>query len=126
MGIVYKTEKKTGIIITTLSGLVTTQEYLAHPQNLINDPNIKKPFLEIFDTRQVTELGIDIDEVKSMSRQIHEISRQMKGSKIAMIAGSDLTFGFGRMFQSLSESAGIEVLVTRDYEEGKKFLLNSA
>jgi hypothetical protein len=109
----YKIDKHRRLVMSTASGVFTPADALAHAEKLLKDPDFDPSFSQFIDLVQVTAWEIDPAELRSLA-QVNVFSPH---SRRAILAPTDLTFGFGRMFEMLRDFAGetgIRVFRIRD------------
>jgi len=75
---------------------------LAHQEKLRKDQDFDPSFSQIMDLTQVIEFALEANDI----RRIAQTTIFSRESRRAIIASSDLVYGFGRMFEILREIAG--------------------
>ena len=103
-----------GVVTTTLSGFVDRAAYLDHPQELAVDDRIIWPLREVFDTREMTGTDVLGQDILANSAPSPQVMATLKHARIAIIAKSELSYGLGRMFQTMSSMVDSSVLLTED------------
>jgi len=116
----YAIDKQRRLVITTGLGRVTLAEALAHQEQLRKDPDFDPSFSQIMDLTRITEFALEANDIRRLA-QGTVFSRE---SRRAIIASSDLVYGFGRMFEILREIAGENgIRVFRDVDEALDWIL---
>ena len=121
MPIDYRIDEE-GKVKTVLTGAVTKDEYMSHPVKLARDSRVSYPLREIFDARNVESTQVSFDEIDSVTSFEGPMPSVLKGARIAVLVGTDFSYGLGRMFQAMSGAKGFDVLVTRSVEEAEDFI----
>ena len=64
------------------------------------------------------------EELQKIAKEIKGIAALRESGKTALVVGSDLGFGFGRMFKAYAEieDIGVEYMVFRNMPEARKWL----
>ena len=109
----YKIDKERRLVMSTASGAFTLADALAHGEKLLKDPDFEPNFSQLMDLTQITAWEIDPEELRSMA-QLNVFSPQ---SRRAILATTDVVFGYARMFEMLRDFAGetgIRVFRNRD------------
>ena len=116
----YVIDKQRRLVITTGLGRITLANALEHQEKLRKDPDFDPSFSQIMDLTQVTEFALEANDI----RRIAQTTIFSRESRRAIIASSDLVYGFGRMFEILREIAGENgIRVFRDLDEALDWIL---
>ncbi len=116
----YAIDKQRRLVITTGSGRITLADALAHQEKLRKDQDFDPSFSQIMDLTQVIEFALEANDI----RRIAQTTIFSRESRRAIIASSDLVYGFGRMFEILREIAGENgIRVFRDLDEALDWIL---
>src|SRR5258708_25504158 len=117
----YEIDKQRQLVITTGLGKLTLADALAHQQELLKDPDFDPSFSQIMDLTQITEFALEANDIRRLA-QTTIFSRE---SRRAIIASSDLVYGFGRIFEILREIVGENgIRVFRDLDEAIDWILS--
>ena len=116
----YEIDKQRRLVITTGLGRITLANALEHQEKLRKDPDFDPSFSQIMDLTRITEFALEANDIRRLA-QGTIFSRE---SRRAIIASSDLVYGFGRMFEILREIAGENgIRVFRDLDEALDWIL---
>ncbi len=116
----YEIDKQRRLVITTGLGRITLANALEHQEKLRKDPDFDPSFSQIMDLTRITEFALEANDIRRLA-QGTVFSRE---SRRAIIASSDLVYGFGRMFEILREIAGENgIRVFRDLDEALDWIL---
>lgn len=124
MAVTYKIHPDLHLVCVTYSGEVTPDQYLASFDAYLKDPDFA-PDLRIL-MNMTAATGFDIDFKSMFNLVLHQIpyyADRPKGTRAAIIAPDDLSFGIGRMYQSVSDGQlPSNLAVYRTAEEAFDFL----
>src|SRR5215467_9869144 len=98
----YRIDEARGLVITTVWGVLTDADILAHRRKLRNDPRFRSGFLQLVDLTHVNGITLDYDAVEELSRE-HLFSRD---SRRAFVAPNVVTYAMTHLFISLRMLAG--------------------
>jgi len=116
----YEIDKQRRLVITTGSGRITLANALAHQEKLRKDPDFDPRFSQIMDLTRITEFALEANDI----RRLAQGTIFFRESRRAIIASSDLVYGFGRMFEILREIVGENgIRVFRDLGEALDWIL---
>ncbi len=116
----YKIDKERRLVISTASGVLAMADVLAHRERLFNDPDYDPNFSQLMDFTPVTQFCIEPGEIRSLAQTMVFSA----DSRRAIVAPSDLLFGFARMYEILRDSAGeTGIRVFRDRDEALDWVL---
>ncbi|MDX8406764.1 MAG: STAS/SEC14 domain-containing protein [Mariprofundaceae bacterium] len=123
MGIDYHIDREANMVLLTLSGSVSADEFFAYQDACYRDAAFNPGGRELIDARQLKSTSAHFRE---MSR-IHARDQWQAGSKRAMVVSSPLAFGMGMMFKTLSGAKHGEFKIFRNMQEARQWLgLDSA
>jgi hypothetical protein len=122
MPISYRIDSERGLVITTASGVLTDDDILELKRRLAADPEFKMGMRELSDVRAVTDLQVSTEGVRRMAAMDESPSSARSSHKLAIVAGSDATFGMARMYQMFTESNQPHVAVFKDYDRARRWL----
>jgi hypothetical protein len=117
----YQIDKERRLVITTVWGLLTLADALAHQHSLVKDRDFDPSFSQVMDLTQITQYDVDANDIFKIAQR----SVFSPESRRAIIVKDDLSYGFGRMFEMLRENAGeIGIRVFRHREEALDWVLS--
>lgn len=122
MPISYRIDPERRLVVTTASGILTDDDILELKRRLAADPEFKADMRELSDVRAVTDLQVSTDGVRRMVAMDESPSSAPDKHKLAIVAGSDATFGMARMYQMFTQSNLPHVAVFRDYDKARQWL----
>jgi len=101
MPVTYVIDKERRLVISTASDHVTFEEFKAHQDRLLSDPNFISDFNQLLDGTRVTKLDLSTEEIRSMtSRRVFAPQ-----SKRAFVASEPAHYGVARMAEVYHETA---------------------
>ena len=98
----FRIDKEHRLVLTTISGVFTLADGLAHQEKLLKDPDFAPTFSQLIDFTQVTKVQVGIEEV----RRLAQPSIFSSDARRAILVNSELAFGLARMFVVFRESSG--------------------
>jgi len=118
----YEIDEQRRLVITTASDRLTLADALAHQQKLLKDPRFDPSFSQIMDLTNVTEFALEAADIRKVAAR----SVFSPTSKRAIVASTDLGYGYARMFEILREIAGENgVRVFRKLDEALDWILSN-
>jgi len=102
MPLSFVIDKQRGLVISTVSGVLTYADIAAHQVRLKNDPDFDPAFDQLFDGTGVTKIELTADEIRTIARQ----KLFAAGSRQAFATSSELAYGMARMFEIYRETSG--------------------
>jgi hypothetical protein len=115
----FKIDRERRLVMSTMDGVFTLADGLAHQEKLQKDPDFALDFRQLLDCTHVTKLELKPEEVRTLARKTVFFSE----SRRAILVRSDLAFGLGRMFLIFREIQGEKgVRVFRDRDEALHWL----
>jgi hypothetical protein len=116
----YKIDRQRKLVMSTASGVLTTDDLTKHMQRLSQDPEFDPGFSQLADFTHVTQLEVSEADVRRFAQQ--NIFAQ--DARRAFIVRDDATFELAKMFALLREVAGERgVRVFRSLDEGLDWIL---
>lgn len=106
------------VVVSRAWGVLSTAEFLAHYEAVATDPDFDPTFAQLVDLRDVTAFNVDVITLRSKALQ----SMFRPGTRRAIVASSDVTFGLARMFGTYAESASQSIAVFRAIDEAERWL----
>ena len=116
----YKIDKERRLVMTTVFGVATMADGLAHQEKLRKDPDFDPSFSQLMDYTHVVRFEITAEDVRTLAQQ----SIFSPHSRRAMLVSGDLAFGLARMFEALRESFGEQgIRVFRNLDDALDWVL---
>ena len=98
--------------------VLTSDDLHAHYRDIASDPAFRSDYRQLGDLRDVTSLTADTTSiVATASLPVFD-----PGTRRALVATTDVTFGLARMFASYAEDVGQLVRVFRDVSDAESWL----
>ena len=114
----YRINADLRVIFSTASGVLTDADLLEHQAKLLADSCFDRSFNQLWDLTEVSQVEVSSQALRTLAR-----SRSFEASaRRAVVAGDDLVFGMGRMFQMLHDEAPEEMQVFRSLDEARQWL----
>jgi hypothetical protein len=120
----YTIRQEYGLVVTTFSGTVTREDFVALYRALYADPEYVPGLDEVADVMRVTMFDVHTAELQAARDLMVARYRQHPGAscRTAILASADVSFGIGRMYQALADETPEHVQVFRDPEQAARWL----
>ena len=116
----FKIDKEHRLVMSTISGVLTMADALAHQENLRKHPDFDPSFSQLMDGTQLTRVELKREEVQRLARD----SIFSPDSRRAFVTNSDAAFGMARMFETLRDAMGERgIRVFRNLDDGLDWVL---
>jgi hypothetical protein len=96
----YRYLSETGVVDTTVTGVVQTSDLMEYFNKLLDDPSIKPGFVEIFDMEGIEDFVVHYRETPAF-RYIWERYLEKGCRATIVVAPTALAFGTARMVQAV-------------------------
>lgn len=117
----YKIDRERRFVLTTVSGVVSLADGLAHQENLLRDPDFDPSFSQLMDYTHVSKFEIGGEGVRALAQR----SIFSPDSRRAMLVNGDVAFGLARMFEGFRESLGEHgIRVFRNLDDALDWVLS--
>ena len=103
-------------------GPLKGSETIQAMRELVRDPRFRTGTSVVVDLRAVVAIELFGEEVRAASEQLSRLGDAFVGSRIAIVAASDASFGISRQFELLQADARWEVRAFRALEEARRWL----
>ena len=114
----YRIDLHAGVVFTVCEGRVTNEELMGHQERLAADPDVRPTMNHVMDLRGVTEVAFTAFGVRSIAtRRVFA-----PGSRSAIIARDDSSYGYVEMFQALRSHTGEDIKVFSTVEDAHRWL----
>ncbi|MFI5281286.1 MAG: hypothetical protein ACHQU1_12390 [Gemmatimonadales bacterium] len=106
----YTIDESRSIVLSRAWGVVTDGDLFAHARTLAADPRFRPHFRHFSDFRDSTRTDI----TRTGLRHHSNLNPFGQGARRAIVVGSDVVYGMGRMYQVMRAEDGDELEVFRD------------
>jgi len=117
-------ESSDGGIITTYSGVVTDEEFMACTkekfhigEKFLSNKEINSYRYSISDFSAVTDFKVSVDTVKNNASRSKAVMSVNDIGLMAVVAPNDLEFAMGRLWQAYASSQGDRIKIFKSREE---------
>lgn len=121
MPVTYKIYPEKKLIRTTCTGDVNPKDVADHFRELERDPNRPDRLNVLLDLSEVTSLP-EAPNLRVVSHQIKEITRNVRFEACAIVACDDVLFGMMRMFEVFAREYFVATHVFRVMAEAEAWL----
>jgi hypothetical protein len=116
----FKIDKEHKLVMSTISGVLTMADALAHQENLRKHPDFDPSLSQLMDGTQLTRVELKREDVERLARDAIFSS----DSRRAFVTSSDAAFGLARMFETLRDTMGEKgIRVFRNLDDGLDWVL---
>ena len=123
MPIEYDIQPALGTVFLTYHGRVTDPELFVTYINLYTDPAYQPGYNELADCRRVTLFDVSTKAIRGTGEMaVLAAGAPPVPAKVAIVAGDDVVYGLGRLYQIVQEPTSELVEVFRDIVEARKWL----
>lgn len=120
----YAFHPEYNLVLTTFSGDVTREDFVALYRALYGDPDYVPGMDELADLTRATRFGprgAELWEVLDLMSSRYRSAPDVT-SRTAIIAPADVHYGIGRMYEAIASETPEEVSVFRDAGEAVRWL----
>ena len=115
-----KITPKDNMVIVQIIGHTTLQDFYALTEK-ISDGKKYIHNRRFYDFRK-SQLDLSTEEMRTLAAKTKQLSQGY--SKVALLAGSDLSYGLSRMFEVLREQDYSDIYVFRDEDKAMEWILS--
>jgi hypothetical protein len=98
----FRIDKEHKLVMSTIYGVFTLADGLAHQEQLLKDPDFDLNFSQLLDCAHVTKAELGPDDVRRLAQR----SIFSSDARRAILVASDSVFGLARMFVMFREALG--------------------
>jgi hypothetical protein len=110
----HKIDKERNLVMSYALGVLNMEVILQHRSGLLADPEFDPSFSQLLDLTQVTKFDLTADDLRKLASQ----DLFSPKSRRAFLVPVDVGFGFSRMYEIISETAGQQgIRVFRNLQE---------
>jgi len=123
MPIRYSINKDAGMIVSVHIGEIADEEFLATYGALRQEPEFSQQFSMLIDlrsARSAVRTPAALKALAELAKQTYD--EEGKSTRTAIVASEDVSFGLGRMYQTLCSELPADVGVFRHLDEAIKWL----
>ena len=111
MPVEYTYDEENNVMYTRFFGVVVDRDLEAQGEAVAADPRIKPGVRELVDLSAIEDIQASTTSLER-NIMIDAANREkLAGMRTAIIAGTDLLYGFSRMYQALTEVQGAPSIV---------------
>ena len=119
----YEIRSDLNLIIYQPANVLTANDIYTFLENVVQDPEYKTDMLEFIDLSFVKKWEIQYNDFQAiLSSQVNKGTKAKKIKKAGILAITDIAYGVARMYQSIAQSYGIEIYISRNRDEVLDFL----
>ena len=118
MGMTYTIDSKRRMVFTTMSGVLSFEQVVAHAVALKADARFHPSFSEVLDLRCVSQSELTLLELIELAQTIDPFSAN---ARRAIVTGSDLMYETSRIYQAVRDQ-DTNIRVFRNMEDAQRWL----
>jgi hypothetical protein len=124
MSVEYTYDEENKVMYTRFFGAVTAEDLKVQAENVCSDPRIGPGVRELVDLSGIEEVAGPANALEQNIRIDRQHSEKLAGLRTAIVAPTDLLYGFARVYQSLAEvqDAPATIEVFRTEKEAREWL----
>ena len=126
MPISYRIDPERNLVLVEGSGVVTDDDLIEFRSSMVNDPLFQSDMKELSDFRSVERHEHNREGYNKFIEQEKSYASLLGDYHIAIVTGSDLHFGFSRLYQAHVVEVLPHVNVFRDMDEAKAWLFEES
>jgi hypothetical protein len=112
------------LVIVTPAQSITVEQACDTLRAMVLLPDFRISMPSIWDLRHTELMHINGQDIGTLSKVAHELKEQRGAAKTAIVVGSDLSYGLGRMFELLNGTSHLEARVFRDMASAEFWVQN--
>jgi hypothetical protein len=103
MSVEYEFDEENGVLYTRFFGVVTDEDLRAQAEAVAADDRIGPKTRELVDLTGIEEIEASPDTFEDIIRIDRAHAEKLSGSQTAIVAPTDVLFGYSRMFETLTD-----------------------
>jgi len=118
-------DKKTSVMIHTVTGKMTFEEIKSSYEAVLTHPDFKDDLNSIWDLRDADASKFDSQEVIRLARFFETQTKNRTKYKAAVIVSRDLEYGLSRKYQVAAADLPAKIGIFVNLEDAKKWVMGS-
>jgi hypothetical protein len=118
-------DKKSSVMIHTVTGKITFEEIKSSYEAVLTHPDFKDDFNSIWDIRDADASKFDSHDVIKIARYFETQTKTRAKYKVAVIVSRDLEYAISRKYQVAAADLPARIGIFIDLEEAKKWVTGS-
>jgi len=118
-------DKKSSVIIHTVTGEITFQEIKSSYEAVLSHPDFQEDLCVIWDIRDADASKFDSQDVIRLARYFETQLKHRAKFKVAIIVSRDLEYGLSRMYQVAAADLPAKIGIFINLEDAKKWVTGS-
>lgn len=118
-------DKKSSVIIHTITGVITFQEIKSSYEAILSHPDFQEDMRVIWDIRDADASKFDSQDVIRLARYFETQLKHRVKFKVAVIVSRDLEYGLSRMYQVAAADLPAKIGIFINIEDAKKWVTGS-
>jgi hypothetical protein len=122
MGYELYVERETRLVRVSLFGETSVDEHRQWLRELVNHPDWSPDFDVLVDVRGLGDPSLDYEQVRAVAQYAKQLNERLGTGRHAVVADSNVLYGFARMGEQLCQPRSWEISVFRDVEAAEQWL----
>ena len=118
-------DKKSSIIIHTITGEITFEEIMASYEALLSHPDFQEDMFAVWDIRNADASKFDSQDVIRLARYFETQIKNRAAYKVAVIVSRDLEYGLSRTYQVAAADLPAKIGIFINLEDAKEWGMES-
>jgi hypothetical protein len=118
-------DKKTGVMIRTVTGEISFEEIKSSYEASLTHPDFQKDMNVIWDVRDADASKFDSQNVIRLARYFETQLKDRADYKVGVIVSRDLEFGLSRTYQVAAADLPAKIEIFINLEDAKKWVTGS-
>jgi hypothetical protein len=98
----YQIDKERGIVMSTVSGIITRSDLIEHQKRLLADPDFRPGFCQLMDFTHVAKLDVSEADVRILAQK----AIFSPNSRRAILVRDDAHYELAELFRTVREIGG--------------------
>lgn len=122
MGIEHAYDEKRRLVLATARGTIGPEDMVGHIRRVAADDRVLRPLYEIWDGTGIEKFNVFGADVRGFLDTAISFQERFGAARLAIVAGTPVLYGLGRMAQLLSDATPFEICVFKDLETGEAWM----
>jgi hypothetical protein len=107
-------------------GVISGEQLIRQTEKTYASDAVSQLQYRIIDLRGVHRMDITADQMQKLAELDRKAAERCPGTKIAIVASHDLTFGLSRIYSAYAQSANLQARIFRTLDEARAWIGESA
>jgi hypothetical protein len=103
-------------------GVISGEELIRQTEKSYDSEALNRLQYQIIDLRDVHRMDITADQMRKLAELDCKAAERSSGTKIAIVASHDLTFGLSRIYSAYAQSPNLQARIFRTMNEARAWI----